>query len=54
MGNAYLTNFYTNMKTIHELNLALKCYKQSKQFMNDPPSDMHYNMATVYNYLQDY
>lgn len=27
VGNAYLSNFFVNMKTIDELNLALKAYQ---------------------------
>ena len=29
LGNAHMSNFFTNMKTIDELYNSLKCYKQA-------------------------
>lgn len=51
MGNAYMSNFFANMLTIAELTKALKSYKQAKEYLSSPIGDLHYNMATVLNYL---
>ena len=50
-GNAYMSNFFTNMKNISELNNALKSYNQAKLYLKSPNSDLHYNMASLYNFL---
>jgi tetratricopeptide (TPR) repeat protein len=54
LGNAHLTNFFTNAKSIDELEMALKAYNQSETHYRYSNPDLHYNRATVFKFMERY
>ena len=54
LGNAHLTNFFTNHESIDELTKALKAYAQTEKNMAEPNPDMFFNRATILEYLERY
>ena len=54
LGNAHLTNFFTNGESIEELTKALKAFSQSESFMTDANPDLFFNRATILEYLERY
>jgi len=54
LGNAHLTNFFTNGQSLVELTSALKAYVQTHKTMTEPNPDLFYNRATIYEYLERY
>lgn len=54
LGNAYLTNFFTNDQKAEDLNSALKAYKQAEQLQKEPNPDLYYNRGQIYEHLEKY
>lgn len=54
LGNAHLTNFFTNKESIDELTKALKAYSQTEKHMTEPNPDLFFNRATILEYLERY
>jgi len=54
LGNAHLTNFFSNDENIDQLNLALKAYTQTEKHMTEPNPDLYFNRATILEYLERY
>jgi len=54
LGNAHLTNFFTNNENIEELTKALKAFSQSEKNMSEPNPDLFFNRATILEYLERY
>lgn len=54
LGNAHLTNFFTNGQGLGQLTSALKAYVQTQKTMTEPNPDLFYNRATIYEYLERY
>lgn len=54
LGNAHLTNFFTNNPTAEELNTALKAYAQAERNLAKPIPDLFYNRGTAYKFLESY
>ena len=54
LGNAHLTNFFTNNENIEELTKALKAYSQTEKNMTEPNPDLFFNRATILEYLERY
>lgn len=54
LGNAHLTNFFTNGENMEQLTLALKAYAQTEKNLKDPNPDLFFNRATIYEYLERY
>ncbi len=49
LGNAYMSNFFVNMKYMSELQNALKAYNQAETKFSKCHPDLHYNRANVYS-----
>ncbi len=43
LGNAHLTNFFTNNESTKELDSALKAYSLSEKYSKDPNPDLYFN-----------
>jgi tetratricopeptide (TPR) repeat protein len=54
LGNAHLTNFFTNGQEMDQLTQALKAYAQTERTMKEPNPDLFFNRATIYEYLERY
>lgn len=54
LGNAHLTNFFANGESTRELESALKAYSMSEKYLKEPNPDLHFNRATVLEYLERY
>ncbi|KRX00302.1 hypothetical protein PPERSA_10801 [Pseudocohnilembus persalinus] len=54
LGNAYLSNFFVNLKTIDELKKSLQAYIQAEKNLTKPNPDLFYNRGTIFQYLEDY
>lgn len=54
LGNAHLTNFFTNGEDMEQLTLALKAYTQTERNLKEPNPDLFFNRATIYEYLERY
>lgn len=54
LGNAHLTNFFTNGQEMDQLTLALKAYAQTERNLKEPNPDLFFNRATIYEYLERY
>ena len=54
LGNAHLTNFFTNGQDMEQLTLALKAYAQTERNLKEPNPDLFFNRATIYEYLERY
>jgi tetratricopeptide (TPR) repeat protein len=54
LGNAHLTNFFTNNESTEQLELALKAYAQSEKWMKIGNPDLFCNRATILEYLERY
>jgi len=54
LGNAHLTNFFTNGENMEQLTLALKAYAQTERHLKEPNPDLFFNRATIYEYLERY
>ena len=54
LGNAHLTNFFTNGENMEELTQALKAYSQTEKNLKEPNPDLFFNRATIYEYLERY
>ena len=54
LGNAHLTNFFTNNESTKELEHALKAYSLAEKYLKEPNPDLHFNRATVLEYLERY
>ena len=54
LGNAHLTNFFTNNESIEELTIALKAYTQTERLQKEPNPDLYYNRGTILEYLERY
>ncbi|OMJ65905.1 hypothetical protein SteCoe_37444 [Stentor coeruleus] len=49
LGNAHLTNYFTNSPTYEELEKSLKSYSQSTKYSVGPNPDLHFNKALALN-----
>lgn len=47
LGNAYMSNFFVNMKYMSELQNALKAYNQAESNLLIKNPDLHFNRANV-------
>lgn len=54
LGNAHMTNYFTNQADIGELEKALKAYKQCEANLKEPNPDLFWNRATILEYLERY
>ena len=54
LGNAHLTNFFTNNESTNQLESALRAYSLTEKHMKEPNPDMYYNRASVLEYLERY
>jgi len=54
LGNAHLTNFFTNGEDMEQLTLALKAYAQTERNLKEVNPDLYFNRATIYEYLERY
>jgi len=54
LGNAHLTNFFTNNESTKELESALKAYSLSEKYSKDPNPDLFFNRGQVLEYLERY
>jgi len=54
LGNAHLTNFFSNNSDVEELNFALKSYTQTERLQKEPNPDLYYNRGTIFEYLERY
>jgi len=54
LGNAHLTNFFTNNESTTELEAALKAYAQTEKNMKEPNPDLFFNRAIIFEYLERY
>lgn len=54
LGNAHLCHYFGNLKSIKELEAALKCYNESEKHAKYKNPDLHFNRAEVLCYLQEY
>ena len=54
LGNAHLTNFFVNNQSTKELEQALKAYSFTEKYLKEPNPDLHFNRATVLEYLERY
>ena len=54
LGNAHLTNFFTNNESTKELELAIKAYAQTEKNMKEPNPDLYFNRGTIFEYLERY
>ena len=54
LGNAHLTNFFTNNESTQELEFAIKAYAQTEMNMKEPNPDLFYNRGTLFEYLERY
>lgn len=54
LGNAHLTNFFTNGQATEQLTSALKAYAQSEKNMTEANPDLFFNRATIFEYLERY
>lgn len=54
LGNAHLTNFFTNNESPAELEDALKAYAQTERNLKEPNPDLFFNRAIIYEYLERY
>jgi tetratricopeptide (TPR) repeat protein len=54
LGNAHMTNYFTNNEDIGQLELALKAYGQTERNLKEPNPDLFWNRATIYEYLERY
>lgn len=49
-----MTNFFTNNESTKELENALKAYSLAEKYLKEPNPDLHFNRATVLEYLERY
>lgn len=54
LGNAHMTNYFTNSEDIEQLHLALKAYTQTERNLKEPNPDLFFNRATIFEYLERY
>jgi len=54
LGNAHLTNFFTNNESTKELDSALKAYSLSEKHSKEPNPDLYFNRGQVFEYLERY
>jgi tetratricopeptide (TPR) repeat protein len=54
LGNAHLTNFFTNQTSFDEIEKALKSYSQAIKFLNRQNPDLHFNRALAFNAAERY
>lgn len=54
LGNAHMTNFFTNNLTTKELESSLRAYQLAEKNLKEPNPDLFYNRATVLEYLERY
>jgi tetratricopeptide (TPR) repeat protein len=54
LGNAHMTNYFTNNEDIRQLEHALKAYAQTEKNMSEPNPDLFFNRATIHEYLERY
>ncbi|OMJ90013.1 hypothetical protein SteCoe_7691 [Stentor coeruleus] len=52
LGNAHLTNYFTNSPTYEELERSLKSYTQSLKYSIRPNPDLHFNKALALNAIE--
>lgn len=54
LGNAHMTNYFTNRSNVSELQKALQAYSQTEKNLKEPNPDLFYNRATILEYLERY
>jgi len=54
LGNAHMTNYFTNNESIDQLEKALKAYAQTEKNLKEPNPDLFFNRATILEYLERY
>jgi tetratricopeptide (TPR) repeat protein len=54
LGNAHLTNFFTNNESTKELEQAIKAYSMAERSMKEPNPDLFFNRAVIFEYLERY
>jgi len=54
LGNAHMTNYFTNNEHIEQLQSALKAYAQTERNLKEPNPDLFFNRATIFEYLERY
>lgn len=54
MGNAYMSNFFVNMKKITELENAIKAYNEAEKYLKYPNPDLYTNRGTAKKYIEEY
>jgi len=54
LGNAHLTNFFTNNESTKELEQALRAYTQAEKHLKEPNPDLFFNRGTIFEYLERY
>lgn len=54
LGNAHMTNYFTNRAPVSELQKALQAYAQTEKNLKEPNPDLFYNRATILEYLERY
>lgn len=54
LGNAHMTNYFTNSENVDQLEKALKAYAQTEKNLKEPNPDLFFNRATILEYLERY
>jgi len=54
LGNAYLSNYFVNVKKLDELHAALKAYNQAEAHLTKKHPDLYYNRGIIQSYLEDF
>mmetsp|Transcript_7904 Transcript_7904/g.15317 ORF Transcript_7904/g.15317 Transcript_7904/m.15317 type:complete len:409 (+) Transcript_7904:5037-6263(+) len=54
LGNAQLTHFFVNEPTWDAVSKALSSYNKAERLATSQNSDLHYNRAMAYKYLEHY
>ena len=49
LGNAHLTNFFTNSTSYEDIDRALRSYSQSLKYKSTPNPDLHFNRSLALN-----
>ena len=50
VGNAYMSNYFTNMSSVRNLRKAIGSYKQAKKLLTRQNPDLYFNLGTVHQF----